>query len=172
MSVTQTAFNSFKFAKTMVIKAQVSNAGGMDKPITSAVDFLRIKKEISIHIQLIAEDCGMFDNLCKADQKIFAVFLENIIAFKTSAVLELLAHETARLSHEALKPDLTPRQAQVIDKMVTGKTNKEISSELGFALSTIQHEVTSILAHFKLKNREQLITHSLSAMDESQVIYG
>lgn len=153
----------------MAKRAKTGNTGGMPSPITSTLDFLRIKKEVAAHIELIAEDCGMFDNLCEADQKTFAVFVENIIAYKTSTALELLAQEKARYSHDATKNDLTPRQAQVIDQLVTGKTNREIATELGFALSTIQHEVTFVLAHFKLKDRAQLITYSLSAMDEQQV---
>jgi DNA-binding CsgD family transcriptional regulator len=156
----------------MAKETTVGNDRAMSTPITSALDFLRIRKEIAAHLELIAEDCGMFDEICENDQKAFANFLENIISFKTSAVLNLLAQEKARNAQETGPQNLTERQAQVIDKLVNGKTNREIATELGFALSTIQHEITSILVHFKLKDREQLITHSLSAMDESQVIYG
>jgi len=135
----------------------------MVTPITSALDFLRIKKEMAAHIELIAEDCGMFDNLCEKDEKVFAVFLDNIIAFKTAAVIELLAREKARYVSNVGRDNLSERQTAIISEVVAGKTNKEIAADLGYATSTIQHEITSILAHFRLRDREHLIAYSLAA---------
>lgn len=153
--------------KPLAKKVAKSKNQPMATPITSALDFLRIKKEIAAHIELIAEDCGMFDNLCEKDEKVFAIFIENIIAFKTAAVLELLGREKARFISNIGRDDLTERQAAIIDEVVEGKTNKEIAADLGYATSTIQHEITSILAHFRLRDREHLITYSLAAGREA-----
>jgi len=50
---------------------------------------------------------------------------------------------------------LTPRQRQVVKGFVEGKTNHEISLELGFSISTIRHETMSIFKSLGVSDRKE-----------------
>jgi DNA-binding NarL/FixJ family response regulator len=48
---------------------------------------------------------------------------------------------------------LTSRQADVLELMMTGKSNKEISRRLNLALPTVKNHVTAVLKAIKVTNR-------------------
>lgn len=73
-----------------------------------------------------------------------------------------------RLSQEA--PRLTPRQREVLDLVVQGRSNKEISSRLGLSLGTVKNYVSAIFGRFNLPNRTRTINHvmALRALHDGQ----
>jgi DNA-binding NarL/FixJ family response regulator len=52
---------------------------------------------------------------------------------------------------------LTGRQADVLELMMTGKSNKEISRRLNLALPTVKNHVTAVLKAIKVTNRTEAV---------------
>jgi DNA-binding CsgD family transcriptional regulator len=67
------------------------------------------------------------------------------------------AHETVRLEHAIASWQLTPRQADVLALVATGKTNKEIAQALACADNTVELHVTHVLRKAGVTSRSQLI---------------
>lgn len=55
---------------------------------------------------------------------------------------------------------LTPRQYDVLQQLVTGKSNKEIASELVLTESTVRAHVAAILRAFKVSNRTRAVQYA------------
>ena len=55
----------------------------------------------------------------------------------------------------AFRPELTPRQSQVLALLAQGKSNKRICRELNLAEGTVKIHVTAILKALKVANRTQ-----------------
>lgn len=58
-------------------------------------------------------------------------------------------------------PDLTPRQRQVLELLVTGCTNKEIAAKLGIQLNTVKNHVARLYAIYGVNNRTELCARVL-----------
>ena len=56
---------------------------------------------------------------------------------------------------EAGSDQLTPRQVSILRGMVEGKTNHELSVELGFSVSTIRHETMAIYKELGVSDRKE-----------------
>ncbi len=52
--------------------------------------------------------------------------------------------------------ELTTRQKQVFDLIVTGKSNKEIMDELNIELSTLKTHINKIYKILEIKSRQQI----------------
>jgi DNA-binding CsgD family transcriptional regulator len=50
---------------------------------------------------------------------------------------------------------ITPRQAQILQGMVEGKTNHELATDLGFSVSTIRHETMAIFRALGVSDRKE-----------------
>lgn len=62
--------------------------------------------------------------------------------------------------------ELTKRELQVLDKILEGKSNNEISEELFVSINTIKTHVAHILKKENVKNRLQLISKQLSTQNK------
>lgn len=58
----------------------------------------------------------------------------------------------------ALLSELTVRQKEVYDLIISGKTNKEIMSQLFIEQSTLKTHINQIYKKLKIKNRKELKT--------------
>lgn len=67
----------------------------------------------------------------------------------------LVGGRSAEAAVEAAQPALTPRQLEVLARVVEGKSNKTIASELGMAVATVKAHVTSVFKTLKVSNRTQ-----------------
>ena len=72
-------------------------------------------------------------------------------------VTQALIHTTT----EPVKIDLTPREYDVLELMVDGKTNAEISEVLTLSLSTVKFHVSNILSKLDVRSRSEAILFSL-----------
>lgn len=72
-------------------------------------------------------------------------------------VTQELIHTTV----EPVKIDLTPREYDVLELMVHGKTNAEISEALTLSLSTVKFHVSNILNKLDARSRSEAILFSL-----------
>jgi DNA-binding CsgD family transcriptional regulator len=62
---------------------------------------------------------------------------------------------------------LTPREVEVVACIARGLTNQQIASELGCALGTVVHHITSILRKADVSNRASLIVAVIASGDQS-----
>jgi DNA-binding CsgD family transcriptional regulator len=52
-------------------------------------------------------------------------------------------------------PYISPRQIQILQGMVEGKTNHELATDLGFSVSTIRHETMAIFRALGVSDRKE-----------------
>jgi two-component system, NarL family, response regulator len=67
----------------------------------------------------------------------------------------------ARLAERAGRPQLTPREVQVLELVGQGMRNKEIAAALGISEETAQVHVKNILAKLKVKDRTAAVNVAL-----------
>lgn len=61
-----------------------------------------------------------------------------------------------RTNAHVRKVAVTRREKQVLDRIVLGLSNKEIASQLGVAIPTVNQYVHSLLLKLRVQNRTQL----------------
>jgi len=131
-------------------------------------EFLELKEEAAEHVDCVAKAAGLLDHLDKTKgEAVYAEFLENLSAFYAHSTIESAINARTAAVVAASEPTLSARQSVIVGEIMMGKSNKEIAATVGYATSTVHHEVTAILAFFKIKNREQLAEYGLAALDES-----
>lgn len=59
----------------------------------------------------------------------------------------------ARLAERATQPKLTPREIEVIERVASGRRNKEIADDLGIRLDTVEVHLRNIFAKLGAKER-------------------
>ncbi|MDX2019338.1 MAG: response regulator transcription factor [Deltaproteobacteria bacterium] len=64
----------------------------------------------------------------------------------------------SRVADRANRPELTPREQQVLERMAVGLTNKEIAQELDISDRTIGVYVGNILSKLEAKTRTEAVT--------------
>jgi len=57
--------------------------------------------------------------------------------------------------------DLSPREQEVLELLVNGKSNKEIASELGITSATVKCHVSTILMRLNVSDRTQAVVAAL-----------
>lgn len=67
----------------------------------------------------------------------------------------------ARLSERAMRPNLTPREVQVIELISVGMRNKEIAAALAISEETVQVHVRNLLSKLKVQDRTAAINVAL-----------
>lgn len=65
---------------------------------------------------------------------------------------------------ERLRQQLTPRLSEVLELIVQGKSNKEISTRLGLSLGTVKNYVSIIFERLNLPNRSRTISHVMQLL--------
>ncbi|MGC8669184.1 MAG: response regulator [Chthonomonadales bacterium] len=68
------------------------------------------------------------------------------------------AHVAAKLAERMMEPDLTPRELEVLNLLVLGKTNRQIAQELNVTVGTVKSHVNAILAKMGAEDRTQAAT--------------
>jgi two-component system NarL family response regulator len=67
----------------------------------------------------------------------------------------------ARLASRWPRPELSPREREVLALIVKGRSNKEIGSDLGISEVTVKLHVSSVLAKMRVADRTQAATTAL-----------
>jgi DNA-binding NarL/FixJ family response regulator len=68
---------------------------------------------------------------------------------------------SARLAHRQATPELSPRELEVLQLIVKGRSNKEIGSDLGLAENTVKNHVKMIFEKLRVADRTQAATTAL-----------
>lgn len=66
-----------------------------------------------------------------------------------------------RLAQRMLAQDLTPREFEVLDKIVEGKSNKEIAADLEITEATVKTHVNTLLSKLGVSDRTQAATAAI-----------
>jgi DNA-binding NarL/FixJ family response regulator len=73
-----------------------------------------------------------------------------------------LPHDVAaRLTQRMAAPELSPREHEVLQLIVKGRSNKEIGSDLGVAENTVKNHVKVVLAKLAVQDRVQATTKAI-----------
>jgi DNA-binding CsgD family transcriptional regulator len=154
----------------------ISSLGNSDMQVVS--DLAKLSSEFSV--QNISAELAQNHLVVSADRKIVcssitnqreevglilltftkAVNSEDVAIIKVFMLLvsyylfPKLQIPTSNLSTLIVNP-LTPRQRQVVEGFIEGKTNHELSLELGFSISTIRHETMAIFKTLGASDRKE-----------------
>jgi len=71
------------------------------------------------------------------------------------------AQVKARLAERSEKPELTPREIEILNLIAQGLQNKEIASTLGISEATAQVHVKNILAKLEVRHRTAAVNVAL-----------
>jgi two-component system NarL family response regulator len=74
---------------------------------------------------------------------------------------KLPAEVSARLAQRISSPELTPREHEVLELIVKGRSNKEIGSDLGVAENTVKNHVKVVLEKLGVHDRVQATTRAI-----------
>jgi DNA-binding NarL/FixJ family response regulator len=66
-----------------------------------------------------------------------------------------------RLAQRMAAPELSPRERQVIELIVKGRSNKEIGADLGVAENTVKNHVKVVLEKLGVQDRVQATTRAI-----------
>jgi len=66
-----------------------------------------------------------------------------------------------RLAERMGTEDLTPRESQVLEQIVTGKSNKEIATELAITEATVKTHINTLLGKLGVEDRTQAATAAI-----------
>jgi two-component system NarL family response regulator len=66
-----------------------------------------------------------------------------------------------RLAERMGGPNLTPRESEVLELIVAGRSNKEIGSDLSISEATVKSHINSILSKLGVTDRTQAATTAL-----------
>jgi len=67
----------------------------------------------------------------------------------------------ARLAERAAQPTLTPREIEVIERVASGRRNKEIADDLGIRLDTVEVHLRNIFTKLGAKERTSAVKIAL-----------
>jgi DNA-binding NarL/FixJ family response regulator len=70
-----------------------------------------------------------------------------------SLLLEMREPSQATTKEPELLDELTEREAQILERLSAGLTNKEIARDLGLREKTVKHYMTNILQKLQVRNR-------------------
>ena len=73
----------------------------------------------------------------------------------------LPADVAARLAQRLAAPELSPREREVLELIVRGRSNKEIGSDLGVAENTVKNHVKVVLEKLGVQDRVQATTRAI-----------
>jgi DNA-binding CsgD family transcriptional regulator len=104
---------------------------------------------------------GFFLVEWEENQEITKQALEDVTLYSGLASLYFSHSNYFALHQEKSDPgvinglSITPRQAQILQGMVEGKTNHELATDLGFSVSTIRHETMAIFRALGVSDRKE-----------------
>lgn len=80
----------------------------------------------------------------------------------TGTLLEELAHRGGPEQNEADKPQLTARESEIVDLVIAGCRNREISERLSISEKTVKAHLSNIFAKLGVRDRLELAIYALN----------
>jgi DNA-binding NarL/FixJ family response regulator len=105
--------------------------------------------------------CGYLLKTVGAEELIGAV--RAVAAGATVTDEKISARLTERWRHKRPPADsLTPREADVLSLLVKGRSNKQIASELGVAVRTVEGYLSNVFAKCGVRSRTEAVLYAMS----------
>jgi DNA-binding CsgD family transcriptional regulator len=95
------------------------------------------------------------------NQQISKEAMEAVTLYSALSSLYFTHNKFVALGQEKLDqgaangPAISPRQSQILQGMIEGKTNHELATDLGFSVSTIRHETMAIYRALGVSDRKE-----------------
>jgi len=87
--------------------------------------------------------------------------LKHVVGIFMSTLQVSKAAQASTSRPTVTKDSFTPRQMSILEGMVSGKTNHELASELGFSVSTIRHETMRVYQALSVSDRREAAREAL-----------
>jgi len=87
--------------------------------------------------------------------------LKHVVGIFMSTLQVSKAAQVSTSRPTVTKDSFTPRQMSILEGMVSGKTNHELASELGFSVSTIRHETMRVYQALSVSDRREAASEAL-----------
>ena len=87
--------------------------------------------------------------------------LKHVVGIFMSTLQVSKAAQVSTSRPTVTKDSFTPRQMSILEGMVSGKTNHELASELGFSVSTIRHETMRVYQALSVSDRREAAREAL-----------
>jgi DNA-binding NarL/FixJ family response regulator len=89
------------------------------------------------------------------------MLLHSQVSLKISKVLQSMEHSSSKDNRvkEQLADSLTPREIEVVELIMQGKSNKQIGSTLFLTEGTVKNYISRILDKLELNNRTELVLY-------------
>ena len=87
--------------------------------------------------------------------------LKHVVGIFMSTLQVSKAAQASTSRPTVTKDSFTPRQMSILEGMVSGKTNHELASELGFSVSTIRHETMRVYQALSVSDRREAASEAL-----------
>ena len=87
--------------------------------------------------------------------------LKHVVGIFMSTLQVSKAAQVSASRSTVTKDSFTPRQMAILGGMVSGKTNHELASELGFSVSTIRHETMRVYQALSVSDRREAAREAL-----------
>jgi len=87
--------------------------------------------------------------------------LKHVVGIFMSTLQVSKAAQVSASRPTVTKDSFTPRQMSILEGMVSGKTNHELASELGFSVSTIRHETMRVYQALSVSDRREAAREAL-----------
>lgn len=78
---------------------------------------------------------------------------------------ESAPHESAKATQ---KPDLSPRQRQILKLLQAGMVNKEVARELDIGLGTVKQHIVALFKKLNVSNRAMAVAHGIEILHEEE----
>jgi DNA-binding NarL/FixJ family response regulator len=85
------------------------------------------------------------------------------IASRIMDFFQSVDSDLKRSMPEALSPELTPRELEILDLIAKGVSNSQIARELVISDKTVRNNITSIFSKLQVADRAQAIIKARSA---------
>ena len=152
--------------------------------IETTKEILSMKPQVKVIFLTVFEDSESIRQALQAGAAGYILkhvsrekLIDNIIrVFRGETVIEpaiftQIVHDYTRLSKKVAQTNeplgkekmetLTPREQEILQHLVKGLTNKEISSATNLAVDTVKTHLRNIFRKFGVKNRTQAITRAI-----------
>jgi two-component system, LuxR family, response regulator FixJ len=124
----------------------------LDKGASLPIIFVSGYPEVSAAVQAIKQ--GAFDFL---EKPVNGNLLREKVQSALARSRELHAERLERSSREARVALLTPKEREIADQVVLGKSSRQISDELGISVRTVENHRARIMAKLHVESAMDLV---------------
>jgi DNA-binding NarL/FixJ family response regulator len=150
------------------VRMPVMNGLDAARLILKALPATRILMMISLHTQELIEKAlhaGVRAFLLKSDTETDLVAAVKALiegrTFYSSVVPDRILEHVQRPPEEPTRPDLTPREREILQLLAEGKSNKEVARALGISTRTAENHRAHIMEKLGFRSFSELVRYAI-----------